>query len=254
MDIQSYLQRINYRGKTAPTLQCLQEIHRAHALSIPFENLDIHYGNTITLDIDRIFHKVVLQGRGGFCYELNGLFHYLLRELGFEVKMIAARVYNPITFELGPEFDHMANIVTIMGEEYLADVGFGSFYTLPIPLKPGLFYEDSYGNYTLESLNENKFLYKFKEMQDWVKRYIFTTTPRKFADFSEMCNYHQINPNSFFTQRKFITLPTLDGRITIVGNSYKQSFRGRLIKEKELSKKEYRKILLKCFGIKEEEI
>src|SRR5438874_1301375 len=83
MDLQAYLQRINYRGEQTPTAATLRELHRAHLLTVPFENLDIHLGRPILLDQAALFEKIVSRRRGGFCYELNGLFALLLRELGF---------------------------------------------------------------------------------------------------------------------------------------------------------------------------
>ena len=85
MNLQAYLHRINYRGEQTPTAATLCQLHRAHLLAAPFENLDIHLGRPIVLDQDALFDKIVRRRRGGFCYELNGLFALLLRELGFEV-------------------------------------------------------------------------------------------------------------------------------------------------------------------------
>src|SRR4029079_10924309 len=92
MDVQAYLDRINYRGERAPTAATLRELHRTHLLAVPFENLDIHLGRPIVLDQAALFDKIVRRRRGGFCYELNGLFALLLRELGFEVTLLAAGV------------------------------------------------------------------------------------------------------------------------------------------------------------------
>ena len=81
-----YLKRINYSGSLEPSLKVLKQLQQAHLMSVPFENLDIHYGRTIELDLDKIFNKVVVDHRGGFCYELNGLFGELLSMLGFKIK------------------------------------------------------------------------------------------------------------------------------------------------------------------------
>src|SRR5437762_14222540 len=92
MHVGAYLQRINYRGSPEPNAQTLRELHRAHMLTVPFENLDIHLGRPITLGQAALFDKIVTRRRGGFCYELNGLFAALLRALGFDVTMLSARV------------------------------------------------------------------------------------------------------------------------------------------------------------------
>ena len=93
LNVQKYLERISYQGEIQTNLNTLAALHRHHILSIPFENLDIHYGRKIILDLNRIEQKVITHHRGGFCYELNGLFGALLRELGFDVKLLSARVF-----------------------------------------------------------------------------------------------------------------------------------------------------------------
>jgi N-hydroxyarylamine O-acetyltransferase len=112
MDTNAYLERIGYRGPLAPTAETLRRLHLAHLLSVPFENLSIHAGEPIVLDDEALFDKIVVRGRGGFCYELNGLFAALLRSLGFKVEMLSAAVMGRAG-EFGPEFDHMALLVTL---------------------------------------------------------------------------------------------------------------------------------------------
>lgn len=105
MDIPQYLSRINYAGELALNVTILSALQEAHLLSVPFENLDIHRGKEIALDLPRLFQKVITMKRGGFCYELNGLFHWLLHELGFKVRMVSGRVYDRNRNDFGPEFD-----------------------------------------------------------------------------------------------------------------------------------------------------
>ncbi|HJZ46080.1 MAG TPA: arylamine N-acetyltransferase [Roseiflexaceae bacterium] len=111
MDVRAYLRRIGYNGTVAPTTATLRELHRAHLLAVPFENLDIHLGRPITLDQDALFDKVVTRRRGGFCYELNGLFAALLRAIGFQVTLLSAGVARA-EGGFGPEFDHLTLLVT----------------------------------------------------------------------------------------------------------------------------------------------
>lgn len=91
LHVKAYLDRIAYRGSTAPTTETLRTIHRAHLLAVPFENLDIARGRKIVIDEDAFVRKIVERRRGGFCYELNGAFAALLRSLGFEVTLLSAR-------------------------------------------------------------------------------------------------------------------------------------------------------------------
>ncbi|XP_078449477.1 uncharacterized protein LOC144931600 isoform X2 [Lampetra fluviatilis] len=97
MDVGAYLERIRFVGSTAPSAASLRALHRAHVLSVPFESLSIHCGEPITLDLEKIYRKIVKERRGGFCYENNGLFSWLLRQLGFQVTLCSARVRNSVT-------------------------------------------------------------------------------------------------------------------------------------------------------------
>ena len=127
-DLGAYLDRIGYTGTPDATIETLRALHVAHLLSVPFENLDIHLGRTIVLDESHLFEKIVRQRRGGFCYELNGLFAGMLRALGFRVTMLSAGVARK-SGGFGPEFDHMTLTVDVGEEQWLADVGFGDGFS-----------------------------------------------------------------------------------------------------------------------------
>src|SRR5207245_11553828 len=107
MDTKDYLKRIGYRGPARPSANVLRRLHRAHLLSIPFENLDIHLHRSIILNEAALYDKIVKHRRGGFCYELNGSFASLLKKLGFKVSMISARVER-MGCGLCTDIDHLA--------------------------------------------------------------------------------------------------------------------------------------------------
>ncbi len=123
MDVAAYLQRIGYDGPCKPTAEVLRQLHRAHMLAVPFENLDIPLGRPIVLSLPLLFEKIVQRRRGGFCYELNGLFAWLLQEIGFSLTMHSARVFSE--GRPGPDFDHMLLLVGT-DEKLGADVGFAT--------------------------------------------------------------------------------------------------------------------------------
>src|SRR3954468_6333227 len=133
MNVAAYLERIGYQGPRAPTAETLRRLHLAHLYAVPFENLSIHWGEPIELDDEALFEKIVVRRRGGFCYELNGLFAALLRALGFDVAMLSAGVGGSAG-EFSPEFDHMALLITL-GERWLVDVGFGDSFREPLRLE-----------------------------------------------------------------------------------------------------------------------
>ena len=129
MDVKQYLSRIGIEEIRQPSIDFLTELQNAHMLSIPFEDLDIPDWDRIVLDLERIYQKIIPTKRGGFCYELNGLFHWLLTSLGFKVDMLSAHVFNHERKDLGPEFDHMTLLVHLE-KDYLVDVGFGDSFRI----------------------------------------------------------------------------------------------------------------------------
>ena len=123
LDLEAYLQRIGYDGGLDPTVETLTALHRAHVLSIPFENLDILLGRPIRLDLASLQAKLVRGRRGGYCFEQNALFAAVLEHLGFDVTGLAARV--TMGEERTTPRTHMILAVDIAGTRWLADVGFG---------------------------------------------------------------------------------------------------------------------------------
>lgn len=217
---QKYLQRINYKGSLEPNLNTLSILQKQHLLNIPFENLDIHNKISIKLSIQKIFDKIINQNRGGFCYELNGLFYELLNSIGFEVKMVSARVFDQ-NKGYGKEYDHLAIITKINDAEYLTDVGFGEFTFEPLKLQLGLVQKDQRGNFKIDKF-ENGYLKVCRiENEKSTPEYIFKNKERELKEFTEMCMFHQTSSDSHFTSKKLITLPTENGRVTISGDIIK---------------------------------
>lgn len=221
MEIEKYLQRIDYIGRLQPSVELLSTLQRRHLLSIPFENLDIHYKIPIRLDIEDIFKKVVINKRGGFCYELNSIFYELLHSIGFDVKMISARVFNQGEQTFSPEFDHMAITATIDSVDYLTDVGFGEFAFTPLVLELDTIQKDERGSFTIKKYDDGYYSVHKRITEEWVPEYMFTLEKRNLYEFKDMCQYNQTSPLSHFTQNKFCSLATEKGRITVTGNKIK---------------------------------
>ena len=212
MDIDAYLGRIKYSGPRDPTTETLRKLHRAHVLTVPFENLDVHLGRAIVLDNEGFFEKIVRQGRGGFCYELNGSFAALLRALGYDVDVLSARVY--LDGKLRPEFDHMVLLVHLE-ERWFADVGFGSLLIEPLRLDSTESQTQREYSYRVKQHGDNWKLSARKTGDTWKAIYRFTTKPRELEDFARMCHWHQTSPRSWHTQNLVCTRATPDGRITL---------------------------------------
>jgi len=233
MDKEQYLKRINYTGGLEPNIALLSELQKRHLLNIPFENLDIHYKKHIELNIESIYKKIVEDNRGGFCYELNGLFYELLLSLNFEAKRISARVYTDET-DYSPEFDHFAIIVKIGNVEYLTDVGFGEFSFKPLELILGKPQKDHRANYVIDKYDEHYFRVNKMEKGKLKPEYIFTTLARDFMDYKKMCEFHQSDSRSNFMKKRLISLATESGRITITNNILKVR-KNNLVEERILN-------------------
>jgi len=247
LDSAAYLQRINYDGPLAPSVETLRQLHLAHLLSVPFENLSIHWREPIVLSDDALFEKIVRRRRGGFCYELNGMFAALLRSLGFNVTMLSAEVANAAG-EFGPPFDHMTLLVTL-DERWLADVGFGDSFREPLLLderEPQIQGDEAF---RIEETGNHFVVSRRAENGDWQPQYRFTLEPHDYADYAEMCLYHQTSPKSHFTQKRICSRATIGGRESL-SEMRLITTRGRDREEFELaSETQYADALREKFGI-----
>jgi N-hydroxyarylamine O-acetyltransferase len=244
---EQYLARINYPGIPAVSLQTLGELQQAHLLHVPFENLDIHTGRRI--ELTGSYDKLVGQGRGGFCYELNGAFAELLRELGFPVRLVSARVYSP-TSGFGPEFDHLALLVSLEGTDYLVDVGFGVFSFGPLQIGLDAEQRDPRGVFRIERHDEQYLVVKKFDGAGFVPEYLFSQTPRELDEFQDMCHFHQTSPDSHFTQKRLCSMATRQGRVTISGDILKVKEAESLTETHLPEPADFTRALAQYFGIK----
>jgi len=246
MKIEQYLDRIGYAGTVDVSFDVLSKLQAAHLNHIPFENLDIHNG--IKIDLYNLYDKIVVRQRGGFCYELNGLFYQLLLQVGFNVKMVSARVYDGEK-EYSPEFDHMALIVQLNSDRYLVDVGFGEFALHPIKIEINTEVNDPRGVFRIKQFDDVYMVAEKKgESGGFIPEYIFSEKERRIEEFQDMCNYHQTNPASHFMQKTICSLPTSNGRISLTGNKLKITENG-VVSERVLSESEITAVLWDYFGI-----
>ena len=199
LDQQTYLARIGYEGSVNPSVETLRLLHRAHVLTVPFENLDIHLGRSISLDPSALFRKIVLSRRGGYCFELNGLFALLLEQLGFSVTRLAARVLYGAE-GVSPR-SHQLLLVPIGHEQRQGPDGF-----------------------RLATNERGEYLLQCEIEGAWENLYSFTLDPCLTVDYIFANYYHSHSPDSPFNQRRICTIPTMGGR---------KIFAGRLLKIRE---------------------
>ncbi|MBO0799737.1 MAG: arylamine N-acetyltransferase [Blastocatellia bacterium] len=252
MNVRSYLDRIGYHGSLAPTAEVLRELQVAHLSTVPFENLSIHAGEPIVLADQALFEKIVMRRRGGFCYELNGLFAALLRALGFDVRMLSAEVAHS-EGGFGPAFDHMALLVSL-DDRWLVDVGFGDSFREPLAVDNRNEQQQNGRIYRIESSRTHLTLIWRDERagSEWKAQYRFTLQPYEYADYEEMCRYHQTSPASHFRQGRICTRATSNGRITLSGRRLITNSHG--IRQERLlnNEEEVALALREHFGIEED--
>jgi N-hydroxyarylamine O-acetyltransferase len=250
MNRKSYLNRIGIeKTDAAADLENLKFLQRQHLLTVPFENLDIHWKRSVVLDNNRFYEKIIGEKRGGFCYELNGLFYELLTEIGFQSKIISAKVSKG-DGDFGAEYDHLAIITQIGNDEFLVDVGFGEFSAEPLKFILDVEQTDKNGVFLIRKFDENYFEVVKKKDDTWVSEHIFTLLKRDLAEFSEMCRFHQTSRDSHFTRNKVCSLMTVEGRKTLTDDKFIETAAARKTEIKIDSENEFNRILEREFNIK----
>ncbi len=250
MNKEIYLERIGLAGSDLRADEkSLKTLQNRHLLNIPFENLDIHWGEEITLEPHRFYKKIVEEKRGGFCYELNGNFNELLKTIGFNTKIISARVANG-EGGFGAEFDHLAILVELEGKrEYLVDVGFGDFIAGPLKFEMDIEQTDPNGIYKIRKTDDECFEIVKKLDDSWKSEYIFKNLSRDLSEFTEMCVHNQISPESHFTKGKLCSLMTENGRKTLTYTKFILSEDGNRKETNVTSDAHFYEILKREFGI-----
>lgn len=243
MNTTTYLERIGYSGPTEPTLETLRGLHRAHLMTVPFENLDIHLPRRIELDTGRIYEKIVNERRGGFCYEVNGLFAELLRSLGFTVRLLSAR-YVTQDGGRGPAFDHLLVMVEL-GQPWIADVG---AFREPYRLDEERCELD--GRCSRISQRGDEYILARKDFaHDWADNWAFTLEPRQFEEFAGMCHYHQTDPASHFMRNRICSRATADARISLTNDLFITTDAHSRTEQPVDDAGEWQRILREQFGV-----
>ena len=216
--VQGYLRRIGVEAAGLPTAENLQKLIAAHVKAVPFENLTIVRDKAVPdLAVEALYRKIVEHRRGGWCFELNGLFYALLLALGYEARPIGARVMLRHPEEVGP-VDHRASIVRVDGREYLADVGFGatlSFY--PIPLD---------GEKTPDGLwveREGAWLRLYRQETEKRLLLLLCDAPCHTVDFLPANHFMATAEGSHFRKNVIVNLRTETGRKSLTGCVFEET-------------------------------
>lgn len=251
MDINVYLNRIHYQNAVHLDNETLRGLHVAHMQAVPFENLDIALKRPIQINEQTLWEKIVINKRGGFCYELNGLFAWLLKQVGFDVTYLNGRVFNK-EGKLGIEFDHLVLLVKIpdSSARWLADVGFGDSFTEPLSLEERGEQVQGLRAYRLEQVPDGYVTWQKNYDGSWERQYFFDLQPRTFPqDYEAGCLYHQTSPNTSFTQWSIISRATEDGRVSLEDGGLIVTKNGQRTERLLKTQDEYHKLLKKHFDI-----
>ncbi|XP_027540768.1 arylamine N-acetyltransferase, pineal gland isozyme NAT-3 [Neopelma chrysocephalum] len=273
MDIKEYFARISYRGShNKPDLGTMSDIFQHHIQAVPFENLSIHCGETIELDLEATYNKIVRKKRGGWCMENNYLLSWVLKTLGYDVTLLGSKVYVPEHDAYPEEMDHLLLKVVLDGKSYIVDGGFGMAYQLWQPMElisgtdqpqtPGVFrFLEESGTWYLEKVKRKQWVTNHgdstshKVEEEVCRRiYLFSLQPRDIEEFRG-CNAHlQTAPDSLFVTKSICSLQTADGIRALVGwklTEIKYNYRDNmdLVEIRMLADEEIEKTLKEKFNI-----
>jgi N-hydroxyarylamine O-acetyltransferase len=196
MNLKTFLGRIGLEGSLTPNLETLRAVHRAFLLSVPYENFDIHLGRELPLSQARAFEKTVLEKRGGWCFEMNGLLGWAIRELGFETWFASGAVNREARGDLAND-NHLIILVRLEGQLWLCDAGFGNGLLEPIPLHVGEHHQ-TWMTLRLEQQGETWVFHPDPSTNS--PSFDFTVAPRELESFQPRCTWLQTSSESGFVQ------------------------------------------------------
>ena len=218
LDLDALRLRIGYAGPLLCDLPTLVGLQRAFVLAVPFENLDIQLGRPLRLEVPWLFHKIVVERRGGFCYELNGLFAAVLEQLGFCVTRLGVSLRNKDTGRWTSPFAHLGLRVDLE-EPWLVDVGLNDPFRAPLRLCSGTEQSDGWADYRLDLEPAGTWLLALREPgQPWEARYRFDAVPRALEDFVPSSDTLQTSPESPFRAGYLCCQARAEGRVTVTGH------------------------------------
>ncbi len=210
-DLDAYFARIRYDGPRKPDLETLRAIQFLHPQAIAFENLNPLLGIPVSLDVEALQEKMIRSPRGGYCFEHNGVLLHVLRELGFRVSGLAARVVWNSPPDAIPPRSHMVLRVVLDEGIHLADVGFGMSPTAPLRLVPDIEQQTPHESFRLLR-SDGDFTLQCKLTGAWTSFYVFDLQAQAPVDYQVANHYVSTWPSSHFVQSLIAARATPDGR------------------------------------------
>ncbi|MBV7490602.1 arylamine N-acetyltransferase [Pseudomonas sp. PDM30] len=215
-----YLQRLGFDAPPAPTLETLRQLQLRHTGVFPFENLTTLSGEPVLIDLPSIEQKVLHDGRGGYCYELNNLFLALLQELGFDARAISGRVVMGQPEGSWTARTHRLSLVIIDDVRYITDVGFGGMVpTAPLLLDTRAEQPTPHESYRID-LHVDGFTLRANVAGEWRAMYIFDLQRQEDIDFAVGNWYVSTHPESSFVKQLMVARTGEGWRRTLNNGSF----------------------------------
>lgn len=233
-------------------LALLKAIHFNHLLKIPFENLDLIIGKSLSMDPETVLKKILNNQRGGVCYEINSLLYAVLKELDFDVYPISGRFWDEEKQTFGEDCSHLALLVKIEHQNYLFDLGIGGGFMYPVLLEKDYVYEDIQCQYRVSQPDPSTpiwFVLQRNTDEGWTDQFGVDTRPRKIEEFHPVCA-NLPNTDSIFLTKKFCTIYRPAGRVTLTDDSISIVNYGHKKKHEITSHSEWDGLLLEYFQIR----
>jgi N-hydroxyarylamine O-acetyltransferase len=243
LKLHRYLRRIKYGGPLSPTRQTLHNLHRAHLLAIPFENIDVQLGLVPSLEPDAIFEKLIVRERGGWCFEHNLLFAWVVKQIGLRVDLIGATVNRSRHVE-GAPINHLALLVHL-DEPYLADVGFGNGFLIPTPLREGTFND---GRFDFKLTCHGNY-WRFYNHRENGATYDFTGETADLATIDAANRSLATTSESPFVQTLVCAQLTEDGMTTLTNAALRAYSPAHMNEESASSHESFERILREHFSL-----
>lgn len=219
IDLDAYFARIFYNGPREPTLDVLRALHVKHPAAIAFENLDPIMGRPVPLDLPSLEAKLIRSGRGGYCFEQNGLFLRVLQMLGFRVTGLSARVLRGRPLEEATR-SHMLLKIELEEGVYIADIGFGSLtLTAPLRLYDEAPQETPHGAFRVVK-NGDEYEEQALLSGEWETQYSFTLQNYYPQDYESLNWYRATHPKSPFVNILMVARPLEDRRLSLRNGDY----------------------------------
>ncbi|MDD5053008.1 MAG: arylamine N-acetyltransferase [Sulfuricurvum sp.] len=223
-NLTDYLSRIGFEGDVHNDVATLTQLMQRQLRSIPFENTEVQAGRIPSLVPEDIVNKVLGRGRGGYCYEINGVFAMALTAIGFKWYFAGAR---PMFYPMRRPKTHMVVIVKCEGREYLCDTGFGGYaLRVPMVIEEGEVTQD--GDRFRMELIEGEYVVSSLVQGEWQRQYGFALQPQEWIEFSLANYFNATHPDTIFTQKKLAIMQTPNGRKILVDNELKLIEEGKL--------------------------